>query len=309
MVHKALVIGGGPAGYTASLYLARARLEPLCIEGLSYGGQLMTTTEVENYPGFPEGIDGPDLMDNFRKQAERFGTTYLSEDVTRVELSRDGSGPHQVWTGDTLHEAHAVIIATGAAPRKLGLESEERLWAKGVSSCATCDGAFFRDKVVAVVGGGDSAVEEATFLTRYATKVYMVHRRDELRASAIMQERAFNNEKIEILWSQVPDEILGEDKVTGMRLRSTKTDETTDHDIDGFFLGIGHVPVTQFFEGQLKMDDNGYLVPEHGVTMDVPGVFAGGDCVDHHYMQAITAAGMGCQCAIDAERWLESRDL
>jgi thioredoxin reductase (NADPH) len=308
MAHKALIIGGGPAGYTAAVYLARARLDPVCIEGLSWGGQLMTTSEVENFPGFPEGVDGPDLMERFRKQAERFGTTFISKDVTRVEISPEGP-PHRVHIDDAQHETNALLVATGAAPRKLGLESEERLWARGVSSCATCDGAFFRDRVVAVIGGGDSAVEEATYLTRFASRVYLVHRRDELRASQIMQERALQHDKIEILWSQVVEEVLGEEKVTGMRLRNVKDDAVKDVEIDGFFLAIGHIPSTQLFEGQLAMDENGYLTPAHGVTMEVPGVFACGDCVDHHYRQAITAAGMGCQAAIDAERWLEEQNL
>jgi thioredoxin reductase (NADPH) len=305
MVRKVIIIGGGPAGYTAALYTARARLEPFCIEGLSYGGQLMTTTDVENYPGFAKGIMGPDLMDEMRNQAERFGAEFKSRDVTRVELSSDG-GPHKVWVEDECFEALTVIIATGAGPRKLGLESEERLWAKGVSSCATCDGAFFRDKIVCVVGGGDSAMEEATFLTRFASKVYIIHRRDELRASKIMQERALANDKIEMVWSHVPVEILGEDHVTGVRLKSTKDEAEKTLELDGFFLGIGHIPNTRMFEGQLKLDDGGYLVPERGVTMDKPGVFAAGDCVDHHYMQAITAAAMGCMGAIDAERYLET---
>ncbi|RME73529.1 MAG: thioredoxin-disulfide reductase [Planctomycetota bacterium] len=308
--HKVIIIGGGPAGYTAALYTARARLEPFCLEGLQYGGQLMTTTEVENFPGFPEGIDGPALMDRMRQQAERFGAQYRSRDVTRVAFSSDPGEPHTVWVDeDESYTAPVVIVATGARPRKLGLESEERLWAKGVSSCATCDGAFFRDKVVAVVGGGDSAMEEALFLTRFARKVYIIHRRDELRASRIMQERALANEKIELLWSYVVEEILGEDHVTGLRLRSTKDGSERLLEVDGFFLGIGHLPNTDIFRGQLRMDDEGYLVPEGATAMDRPGVFACGDCVDKRYRQAITAAGMGCMAAIDAERYLEERGL
>lgn len=307
-MHKVLIIGGGPAGYTAALYTARARLEPFVIEGLGYGGQLMTTTDVENFPGFPKGIMGPDLMEAMRDQAERFGTQFLSRDVTKVEFSTNG-GAHKVWVDEDVYEASAVIVATGASPRKLGIEGEERLWAKGVSSCATCDGAFFRDRVVAVVGGGDSAVEEATFLTRFASKVYLVHRRDQLRASQIMQERALNNDKIEILWSEVPVEVLGDDVVTAMRLRSTKDESVRDVPIDGFFLGIGHLPATKLFAGQLTLDGEGYLDPTKGTAMNLPGVFACGDCVDHTYRQAITAAGMGCMAAIDCERYLETLEL
>ncbi|MHC4391706.1 MAG: thioredoxin-disulfide reductase [Planctomycetota bacterium] len=306
--HKVIIIGGGPAGYTAAVYLARARLEPFNIEGFEYGGQLMTTTDVENYPGFPKGIMGPELMDQIRAQAERFGTKFLSRNVSKVEFDRDG-GLHKVWVDEDLYESHAVIISTGAGPRKLGIESETRLWAKGVSSCATCDGAFFRDRVVAIVGGGDSAMEEATFLTRFASKVYVIHRRDELRASKIMQERALANEKIEFVWSHGVEEILGDKNVTGVRVKSTKTGEEKEIPIDGFFLAIGHIPNTQLFRDQLKTDDDGYLVPVSGVTMDAPGVYAAGDCVDHVYRQAITAAGMGCMAAIDCERWLESKSL
>ncbi|GIW71270.1 MAG: thioredoxin-disulfide reductase [Planctomycetota bacterium] len=310
MPEKVIVIGGGPAGYTAALYTARARLEPLCLEGLQYGGQLMTTTEVENYPGFPQGIQGPELMEQMRAQAERFGARYRSRDVTRVELSEVAERPHRLWVDDEEYESWTVIIATGAAPRKLGLESESRLWGHGVSSCATCDGAFFRDQVVAVVGGGDSAMEEALFLTRFATKVYVIHRRDELRASKIMQERARAHPKIEFIWSHVVVEVLGEKKVSGLRLRSTK-DEGAERtlEVGGLFLAIGHVPNTRLFEGQLPMDEHGYLVPVRGTSMGRPGVFAGGDCVDRIYRQAVTAAGMGCMAAIDAERYLESRNL
>jgi len=308
-VHKVIIIGGACAGYTAAIYTARARLAPFCIEGLAYGGQLMGTTEVENFPGFPKGIMGPELMDGFRAQAERFGAEFLSRDVTRVDLS---SNPKRVWVEDDVFDAHAVIVATGAGPRKLGLPSETKLWAKGVSSCATCDGAFYRDKTVMVVGGGDSAMEEAGFLTRFAKKVYLSHRRDELRASKIMQDRAKANPKIEFLLSTVVEEILGADKVSGVRLRDVKSGAARDIPLDGFFLAIGHIPNTKFLEGQLPLDADGYVVVKPGEVKsatDKDGVFAAGDCVDHRYRQAITAAGMGCQAAIDCERWLEERHL
>jgi thioredoxin reductase (NADPH) len=310
MTHKVIIIGGACAGYTAAIYAGRANLRPLVFEGLSSGGQLMTTTEVENYPGFPKGILGPELMENFRAQAERFGAELISRDVTRVDFS---SRPFKVWVEDDVHEAHAVIVATGAGPRKLGLPSESRLWAKGVSSCATCDGAFFKDKLIMVVGGGDSAMEEATFLTRFGRKVYVSHRRDELRASKIMQERAKANPKIEFLWSTVVEEILGDEKVTGVRLRSLKNGETLEMPIDGFFLAIGHIPNTKFLGGALALDENGYVKTKgtgaFSTRTSVDGVFAAGDCVDHVYRQAVTAAGSGCMAAIDAERYLESLRL
>ncbi len=306
-VHKVIIIGGACAGYTAAIYTARARLSPFCIEGLSYGGQLMTTSEVENYPGFPKGIQGPELMDAFRAQAEKFGAEFLSRDVTKVDLR---SNPKKVWVEDELHEAHAVIVATGAGPKKLGLKNESRLWAKGVSSCATCDGAFFKNKIVMVVGGGDSAMEEATFLTRFASKVYLTHRRDEFRASKIMQERAQKNPKIEILYSTVVDDILGDEKVAAARLRNVKSGESIDYKIDGFFLAIGHIPNTAFLGGQLDADENGYLDTLEGTTRTkIEGVFAAGDCVDHRYRQAVTAAGSGCMAAIDCEKYLESKHL
>ncbi len=308
MTRKLIVIGGACAGYTAAIYAGRANLAPLVFEGLSYGGQLMTTTDVENYPGFPKGILGPDLMDAFRQQAERFGAELVARDVTRVDFS---SRPFKVWVEDDVHEASAVIVATGAGPKKLGLPSEERLWARGVSSCATCDGALFKGKVIMVVGGGDSAMEEAIFLTRFGTKVYVAHRRDELRASKIMQERARANPKIEFLWSTVVEEILGEDRVRGVRLKNLKSGESYELPIDGFFLAIGHIPNTKFLEGQVALDENGYVVTRRGAgpfqtATSVEGVFAAGDCVDHVYRQAVTAAGMGCMAAIDAERYLES---
>lgn len=304
MAQKVIIIGGGPAGYTAAIYAARANLKPFVIEGLQYGGQLMTTTEVENYPGFAKGIHGPELVQIFRDQAERFGAEFLSRDATRVDFS---SRPKKVWVEDDVYEATAVIVATGAGPRKLGLPSEQRLWAKGVSSCATCDGAFFKGKRIMVVGGGDSAMEEALFLTRFGERVYVSHRRDELRASKIMQERAKANPKIEFLWSTVVEEILGDDHVTGVRLRNVKTNEPLVLPIDGFFLAIGHVPNTSLFRGILELDENGYIVTKPGSTRtNVDGVFACGDCVDHVYRQAVTAAGMGCMAAIDCERHLEA---
>jgi thioredoxin reductase (NADPH) len=310
-MHKVIIIGGGPAGYTAAVYAARANLKPLVIEGLSYGGQLMTTSEVENYPGFPKGINGPELMADFRDQAERFGAEFVSRDVTRVELKGDTK---KVFVEDEVHESASVIVSTGAGPRKLGIPGEDTLWAKGVSSCATCDGAFFKEKLIMVVGGGDSAMEEANFLTRFGRKVYLTHRRDELRASKIMQDRARANAKIEFLWSTVVESIEGDEKVTGARLKFLKTGESKVIPIDGFFLAIGHVPNTRLFEGQLDLDENGYLIAgkdgAHGATYtNIDGVFACGDCVDHVYRQAVTAAGMGCQAAIDCERWLESKHL
>jgi thioredoxin reductase (NADPH) len=305
-VHKVIIIGGACAGYTAAIYTARARLAPFCIEGLSYGGQLMTTSEVENYPGFPKGIMGPELMEHFRAQAERFGAEFLSRDVTKVDFA---SSPKRVYVEDEVHEAHAVIVATGAGPKKMGIPGEQKLWAKGVSSCATCDGAFFREKEIMVVGGGDSAMEEANYLTRFARKVHLVHRREEFRASKIMQDRARANPKIEIRFNTAPVEILGDEHVTGVKLQDTKTKAFSELRIDGFFLAIGHIPNTQFLEGQLDLDENGYVLVHDGSHTGIPGVFAGGDCVDHKYRQAITAAGMGCMAAIDCERWLESKAL
>jgi thioredoxin reductase (NADPH) len=301
-VRDVIIIGGGPAGYTAALYAARGNLKPLVIEGFNWGGQLMITSEVENYPGYPEGIMGPEMMQDFRRQAERFGADFLTDDVTKVDFSER---PFRVWVGNEEYRAQAVIIATGAHARQLGLDSERRLQGRGVSYCATCDAAFFPEKHVVVVGGGDSAMEEATFLTRFAAKVTIVHRRDEFRASQIMLDRARANEKIEWVTNAVVEEVLGEDRLTGVRLRDVNTDETWDVDADGLFAAIGHDPNTELFLDQLHHDDAGYLVTKPRSTeTNIPGVFAVGDVQDHVYRQAVTAAGSGSMGALDAERYL-----
>jgi thioredoxin reductase (NADPH) len=305
-VRKLIIIGGGPAGYTAALYAARANLEPLVVEGFTWGGQLMITSEVENYPGYPEGVLGPQMMQDFRAQAGRFGAEFVTDDVTRVDFS---DRPFRVWVGDEEYLAEAVIVATGAVARKIGLPSEQRLQGRGVTYCAVCDAAFYRDKQVIVVGGGDSAMEEAIFLTKFASKVTVVHRRDTFRASPIMVDRARANEKIEFLLDSVVDEVVGEETVQAARVRNVKTDEVTEIPIDGLFVAIGHDPATALFRGQLDMDEAGYLVTEGKTTItNVPGVFAAGDVVDHVYRQAITAAGMGCQAALDAERFLADQE-
>lgn len=304
-IRNVIIIGSGPAGLTAALYNARANLAPLVLAGPEPGGQLMITTDVDNYPGFPEGIQGPELMQRFEAQAERFGTEIRREIVESVDFS---ASPFTVVTEQGTYRGRSVIISTGASARWLGLESETRFRGRGVSACATCDGFFFKDKVITVVGGGDSAIEEATYLTRFGSMVYMVHRRDELRASRIMQQRAFDNEKLEILWNSVVTEVLGDDQagVTGVMLKDTKTGEEREHATDGLFLGIGHDPNTGVFKGILDMHENGYLIT-NGVKTNVDGVFACGDVTDHVYQQAITAAGMGCQAAIEAEHWLEAQ--
>jgi thioredoxin reductase (NADPH) len=300
---RVVIVGSGPAGYTAALYAARANLNPLLFEGMQPGGQLTITSEVENFPGFPEGILGPELMEKMKKQAERFGTRFEMGEVTRVDFSRR---PFQLWQEDRAFTADAVIVSTGASAKWLGIPSEQKYQGRGVSACATCDGFFFRGVEIAVVGGGDTAMEEASFLTKYATKVYVLHRRDELRASKIMQERVRKNPKIEIVLSVVIDEILGDGKaVTGVRLKSTKDGASRELPVKGVFMGIGHEPNTGIFRGQLKMNDVGYIeVKAPSTATSVPGVFAAGDVADPTYRQAISAAGSGCQAAIDAERWL-----
>jgi thioredoxin reductase (NADPH) len=303
MAEKVLIIGSGPAGLTAAIYAARADLAPLMIEGMERGGQLMLTTDVENYPGFPEGIMGPELMDGMRKQAERFGTRIVSSDVTKVDLSER---PFKVWVGDELHESETLIVSTGASARWLGIPGESRLRGYGVSACATCDGFFFRDREIAIVGGGDSAMEEAIFLTKFASKVTILHRRDEFRASKIMAQRAIDHPKIEVLWNTTIEEVLGDDLVTGLRVRNVLTEEESVLPVEGFFLAIGHDPNTKIFQDQLDLDSAGYVSTEGGSTRtSVEGVFAAGDVVDHYYQQAVTAAGMGCQAAIDVEHWLD----
>ncbi len=303
-IRKVIIIGGGPAGYTAALYSARANLDPLVIEGFQWGGQLMITSDVENYPGYPEGVMGPQMMQDFRRQASRFGGEFLTEDVTRVDFSER---PFRVWVGDDEYRAESVIVVTGAVARKLDLPSEQRLQGRGVTYCAVCDAAFYRDKDVVVVGGGDSAMEEAIFLTKFAARVTLVHRRNTFRASPIMVDRARGNEKIEFVLESVVEEVLGEEKVEAVRIRNISTGDTTEIAADGVFVAIGHDPATALFAGQLEMDDVGYLVTDGKTTAtNVPGVFAAGDVVDHVYRQAITAAGMGCQAALDAERYLSA---
>jgi thioredoxin reductase (NADPH) len=302
-VRNLIIVGSGPAGYTAAVYAARANLQPLVIEGVTSGGALMTTTEVENFPGFPDGILGPELMDNMRKQAERFGAEFITDDASRVELD---APVKTVWIGETAYRAHAVILTTGSAWRPLGVPGEQELLGHGVSSCATCDGFFFRGQHIAVVGGGDSAMEEATFLTKFAESVTIIHRRDSFRASKIMAERALSNPKIKVQWNSVVTGIVdGGGKVGGVRLRDTVSGEESVLDVTGVFVAIGHDPRSELFRGQVPMDENGYvLVQAPGTQTALAGVFAAGDLVDHIYRQAITAAGTGCAAALDAERYL-----
>jgi thioredoxin reductase (NADPH) len=301
-VRELIIIGGGPAGYTAALYAARADLEPLVIEGFAWGGQLMITSDVENYPGYADGIMGPEMMSDFRRQAERFGAEYVTDDVTRVDFSER---PFRVWVGDDEYRSRAVIVATGASARWLGIESEEQHKGRGVSACATCDASFFREKNVYVVGGGDSAFEEALFLTKFATNVHLVHRREEFRASRIMVDRAEANDKLDFVLNAEVEEILGDAKVEGLRLRNTASGETWEVEADGLFVAIGHDPNTELFRDQLDHDAGGYLVTKPGTTeTNIPGVFAAGDVQDQTYRQAVTAAGSGCMAALDAERFL-----
>jgi thioredoxin reductase (NADPH) len=302
-----IIIGSGPAGLTAAIYTARANLKPLVFEGFQPGGQLMITTDVENFPGFRDGIMGPELMEEMKAQAERFGAEFIGSEATKVELSADKK---LVWDEDEVYEAKAVIISSGATANLLGLENEERLMGRGVSACATCDGFFFKDKEICVVGGGDSAMEEATYLTRFASKVSIIHRRDAFRASKIMVNKAEDNKKIEFILDTVVEDVLGDEKVTGVKLKNKKTGEISEFPVDGMFVAIGHTPNTQLFEGQLEVDAKGYLVTSNDKSQitatSIPGVFACGDVQDQHYRQAVTAAGSGCAAALDAERYIEA---
>jgi thioredoxin reductase (NADPH) len=305
--HELIIIGGGPAGYTAALYAARANLRPVVIEGFAWGGQLMITSDVENYPGYPDGIMGPEMMQDFRRQAERFGAEFVTDDVTKVDFAEH---PFRVWVGDKEYTSESVIVATGASARQLGLESERSLQGRGVSYCAVCDAAFFRDKEVVVAGGGDSAMEEAVFLAKFATKVSLVHRRNDFRASQIMIDRARANEKIEFVTPNVVEEVIGENgQTSGVRIRDLDTDEVRDLPAQGLFVAIGHDPNTKLFLDQLDHDKAGYLVTKPGSTAtNIEGVFAAGDVVDHTYRQAVTAAGSGAMAALDSERWLAARE-
>lgn len=300
--HDVIIVGGGPAGYTAAIYAARANLKPLVIEGFARGGQLMLTTDVENYPGFPQGVSGPDMMGSFRDQAERFGAVLVSNDVTRLDLSRR---PFGVWVDDQEYRGQTVIIATGADAKWLGIDSETHLRGRGVSSCATCDGFFFRDKEMIVVGGGDTAMEEALFLSRIGSHVKIVHRRDQFRASPIMVDRVLGNDNISVRWNAIVEEIVGEEKVEGVRVRDVVTDEVETLPAQAVFVAIGHRPNTGLVAGQLELDADGYLITD-GTRTNVEGVFACGDVQDRVYRQAVTAAASGCMAAIDAERWLEA---
>ena len=307
MKYKVIIIGTGPAGLTAALYTARADLSPLIFEGPQPGGQLTITTDVENYPGFPDGIMGPELMDKFREQAVKFGAESIRKMVDKVDFS---SRPFKIYSGDVMYEAETVIISTGASAKLLGLESETKLMGYGVSACATCDGFFFKDKKVFVIGGGDSAMEEATFLTKFASSVTIVHRRDEFKASKIMQDRALNNDKIDVIWNSTVEEMIGNPDEGGLKkviLRNVQTNKVSEHEIDGLFLGIGHKPNSDIFKNYLNLDDQGYIITTPGTTKtSVEGVFASGDIQDKTYMQAVTAAGSGCMAAIDAEKFLET---
>jgi thioredoxin reductase (NADPH) len=301
--YDVIIIGSGPAGYTAAIYASRANLSVLMFQGYQVGGQLMLTSDVENYPGFEEGILGPPMMEKFEGQARRFGTEMIPEDVTAIDFSER---PFRLTTDSGEYLARTIIIATGASAKWLGLPSEQRLQGRGVSACATCDGFFFKGKEVAVIGGGDTAMEEANFLSRYASHITVIHRRDTLRASKIMQDRAFKNPKISFIWDTDVTEVLGDDAVTGLKLRNVKTGEESVLPVQGLFLAIGHEPNTGLFKGIIDMDQKGYIVPVEYTMTNIPGVFAAGDVTDHRYRQAVTAAGDGCRAAIDLERWLES---
>jgi thioredoxin reductase (NADPH) len=302
---KVIILGSGPAGLTAALYTARANLNPLVIGGVEWGGQLMLTTDVENYPGFVEGIKGPDLMENFRKQAIRFGAEIINENVTSVDFKKN---PFQVSTAENNYNANTIIIATGANSKWLGLSSEQKLIGRGVSSCATCDGFFFKNKNIVVVGGGDSAMEESLFLTKFANKVTVIHRRDKLRASKIMQERAFKNNKIEFVWDSEIVDVFGENSVSGIKIKNIKTNQVSEMEVQGLFVAIGHKPNTDFLKGQIDLNEKGYVI-HNGTRTNIDGVFVAGDVYDFRYRQAVTAAGHGCQAAIDAEKFIEENNL
>jgi thioredoxin reductase (NADPH) len=304
-IENVIIIGSGPAGLTAAIYSSRALLKPLMIEGEEVGGQLMTTTDVENFPGFPKGIMGPELMAETKKQAERFGTRFIARNVTKVDFSQR---PFKIWVGETLYQAKSVIISTGASAKYIGLENERRLLGRGVSACATCDGAFFRNQEVAIVGGGDTAMEEAIFLTRFASLVTIIHRRDSFRASKIMADKAMNHPKIKIIWDTEVTDVLGQNAVESIKLKNLKTNNVSELKVQGLFVAIGHKPNTDLFLSQLETNSVGYLNTKgHSTYTSVEGVFAAGDVADHVYRQAITAAGTGCMAAIDCERWLESQ--
>ena len=305
MGKKVIILGSGPAGLTAALYTARANLNPLVIGGVEWGGQLMLTTDVENYPGFVDGIKGPDLMENFRKQAKRFGAEIINENVTSVDFRKN---PFQVSTAENNYNANTIIIATGANSKWLGLSSEQKLIGRGVSSCATCDGFFFKNKNIVVVGGGDSAMEESLFLTKFANKVTVIHRRAKLRASKIMQERAFKNNKIEFVWDSEIVDVIGENSVTGIKIKNIKTNQVSDMEVQGLFVAIGHKPNTDFLKGQIDLNEKGYVI-HNGTRTNINGVFVAGDVYDFRYRQAVTAAGHGCQAAIDVEKFIEENNL
>ena len=306
-MEKIIIIGSGPAGLTAAIYLSRAGFNPLVIGGSAFGGQLMTTTEVDNYPGFEEGITGPELIQKMMKQAKRFNARLEYKDVSKIELDRGDS--FKVYVGESVYETKGVIIATGAIPRKLGLKSETKFIGKGVSTCATCDGAFYRDKAVAVVGGGDTAMEEAHFLTRFAKKVYLIHRRDELRATKVLADRLLQNEKVEVLYNSEVKEVLGDQSVSAVKIFNNKENKESNLSVDGLFLAIGHIPVTEIFSNQIETDKQGYIKVFDRTKTSVDGVFVAGDVADHRYRQAITAAGSGCMAALDIQRWLEGDSI